>query len=187
MAVEDEKKTEENETADKAGGSILHSSLFKWAIVGVILILFIGIEIGIAVVFVNKLKEPAEAPKQEDTKAADSIKKFTEKGALLAAPIEVTVNISEEEGRYLKCGVQLEYEENNAKLGLELDARKAHIKNVIIDIMSSRPLSQLMTNDGKRAIREQIVEDINAILPDTLDGKPLGKIRRSYFDSFMIQ
>jgi flagellar FliL protein len=187
MAVEEEKKTEENEAADKAGGSILHSSLFKWGIVGVILLLFIGIEIGIAVIFVGKLKEPTEAPKQEDAKAADSLKKFTEKGALLAAPIEVTVNISEEEGRYLKCGVQLEYDENNSKLGLELDARKAHIKDVVLDIMSSRPLSQLMTNDGKRAIREQIVEDINAILPDTLDGKPLGKIRRSYFDSFMIQ
>jgi len=186
MAMEDEKKTEENEAADKAGGSILHSSLFKWAIVGVILLLFIGIEIGIAVIFVNKLKEPTEASQQPEKSSKDSIQKF-EKGATLAAPIEVTVNISGEDGRYLKCGVQLEYDENNSKLGLELDARKAHVKNAIIDIMSSRPLSQLVTNDGKREIRAQIVSDINAILPDTVDGKFLGKIRRSYFDSFMIQ
>ncbi len=185
MAIEDEKKTEENETPDKATGSVLHSSLFKWVIVGVILLIFIGIMIGMSLYFVDLLN-PAEKTVTQEKEEKDTSQIF-EKGAMLAAPIEVTVNINGEDGRYLKCGVQLEYDENNSKLGLELDARKAHVKNVIIDVMSSRPLSQLVTNDGKRTIRQQIVEDINAILPDSLDGKPLGKIKRSYFDSFIIQ
>jgi flagellar FliL protein len=191
MAMEEEKKTEENAAAaDKATGSILHSAMFKWAIVGVILLLFIGIEVGIAVFFVGRLKEPdlKEAQKQEEEEQKQAaLRKQTEVGATLAAPIEVTVNISGEDGRFLKCGVQLEYDPAHTKLGPELDARKARIKDIVLDIMSSRPLSELMTNDGKKAIREQIVADINAILPETLDGKPLGKIERSYFDSFMIQ
>jgi len=188
--MEDEKKTEENAAVDKAGSSILHSALFKWIIVGVILLVFIGIEVGIAVFFVDKLKEPdlVDVQKQEEeAQQQEALKKQTEMGATLAAPIEVTVNISGEDGRYVKCGVQLEYDPIDVKLGPELEARKARIKDIIIDIMSSKPLSELITNEGKRLIRQQIVDEINQILPESVDGKPLGKVNRSYFDSFMIQ
>jgi len=151
---------------------------------------FIGIQIGIAVYFVDLIKEPKleDTQKQEEEAAEqEKLKWQTEKGETLAAPVEVTVNISGEDGRYLKCGVQLEYDPSYVKLGPELEARKARIKDVILDIMSSKPLSELMTNEGKRLIRQQIVDEINQILPEKVDGKPLGKIHRSYFDSFMIQ
>jgi len=188
--MEEEKKADENAEAEKAGGSILHSALFKWIIVGVILLVFIGIEVGIAVFFVDKLKEPNEVDlkkQEEEMQEAEKLRKQTEIGATLAKPIEVTVNISGEDGRYLKCGVQLEYDPSDIRLGPELEARNARIKDIILDIMSSRPLSELITNDGKRAIREQIVEEINSILPEMIEGKRLGKVNRSYFDSFMIQ
>jgi len=188
--MEEEKKPEEGEAAGKAGGSILHSPLFKWIAVGIILLVFIGIQVGIAVYFVDMIKEPnqEDIKKQEEEEAElERIRKETEKGETLAAPIEVTVNISGEDGRYLKCGVQLEYDPSFIKLGPELEARKARIKDVILDIMSSKPLPELITNEGKRQIREQIVEEINQILPEKVEGKPLGKIHRSYFDSFMIQ
>jgi len=180
MPLDDDKT---KETAAVPVDSGKKSGIIKWAIVGVILLLFIGIEVGIAVFFVSKLKEPEIA----DTKSQEK-QSVLQVGATLPAPIEVTVNINGEEGAYVKCGVQLEYDPSYAKLAAELENRKVMIKNVIIDVMSSRPRSELMTNEGKRSIREQIVSEVNAILPDQgPDGKPLGKITRSFFDSFMVQ
>jgi len=186
MAIEEEKKTEEAPAPTSEG----KSSIVKWAIVGAILLLFIGIEVGIAVFFVSKLKEPDAADIQRQNMEAErqaALKLQTDMGATLAAPIEITVNISGEEGRYLKCGVQLEYDPTDVQLGTELEARKARIKDIVIDIMSSKSLSDLMSNDGKKAIREQIVAEVNNILPTEVAGKPLGKVRRSYFDSFLLQ
>jgi flagellar FliL protein len=187
MAImEDDKKTEETPAASSEG----KSSIVKWAIVGAILLLFVGIEVGIAVFFVGKLKEPNLADVQKQNMEAErqaALKLQTEMGATMAAPIEITVNIFGEEGRYLKCGVQLEYNAEDIQLGTELEARKPRIKDIVIDIMSSKSLSDLMSNDGKRAIREQIVSAVNGILPEEAGGKPLGKVRRSYFDSFLLQ
>jgi len=187
MPVEEEKKPEENEApAPSSGGK----AMVKWAIVAVILLLFIGIEVGIAVIFVNKLQQPdvVDVQKQEEEKkAAELLKSQTETGTTLPAPIELTVNINGEDGRYLKCGVQLEYDPSFVNLAAELENRKARIKDIVLDIMSSKSMSDLMTNDGKKAIRDQIVREVNEVLPQEVGGKTLGKIRRSYFDSFIIQ
>jgi len=188
MAVmDDDKKTEEAPVASSSEGT---SSFVKWAIVGLILLLFIGIEVGIAIFFVGQLKEPdlasAKMKEMEAAKEA-AIREQTSMGATLASPIEITVNIFGEEGRYLKCGVQLEYDGTDEQLGTDLEARRARIKDIIIDIMSSKSLSDLMSNDGKKAIRDQIVGAVNNILPEEVGGKPLGKVRRSYFDSFVMQ
>jgi len=189
MPKEEEKKPEEAAVPEGGGKK---TALIKWAIISTILVLFIGIEVGIAYYFVNELRKPmsdADVQKaQEEAEKEAKIKEQKAMGVTLAAPIEVTVNISGEEGRYLKCGVQLEYDPSFLLLGAELEARKARMKDIILDIMSSRPLAELMTNDGKRAIREQIVEEINSILPEKgSDGKDLGKVTRSYFDSFIMQ
>ena len=185
--MDDDKKTEESPAAPSSEGK---SNLVKWVMVFLILLIFVGIEVGIAVFFVGKLKEPDAAAISAEAAAKarqDSINKQTAMGATLAAPIEITVNIFGEEGRYLKCGVQLEYDATDEQLGVELEARKARMKNIIIEIMSSKPLSDLMSNDGKKAIRDQIVAEINNILPEEVGGKPLGRVRRSYFDSFVMQ
>lgn len=167
------------------------SIIIKWAVISVILLLFIGIEVGMSVFFVEKLKEPEaiDIEKQnEELEKENALKLQTSMGATLASPIEVTVNINGEDGRYLKCGVQLEYDPSFETLGAELEVRRARIKDIIMEIMSEKPLSELMTNDGKRAIREQIVAEVNAILPKTT-GKDtdFGKVTRSYFDSFIMQ
>lgn len=197
MAIEEEKTTGETTAVPAEGGR--KAIIMKWAIISGIMLLFIGIMIGIALFSVNAIKghlETEETKKlkqqqEEENASKDSNCKISGMGATLAAPIEVTVNISGEDGRYLKCGVQLEHDPKDTKLGMELEARKVQIKNIIIEIVSSKPLSELSTNEGKRAVREQIVVEINEILPETIDGKPngkpLGKVCRSYFDSFMIQ
>jgi flagellar FliL protein len=186
--MDDEKKTEAAPEVPDAGAA-KKAAIIKWAIVGVILLLFIGMQVGMAIFFTSKLNPaPVNIQDEEAKRQEEFLKAQKEVGLTLAAPIEVTVNISGEDGRFIKCGVQLEYAPSYIKLGDELEARKARIKNIVIDILSSRTLSELMSNEGKQAVREQIVTDINNILPEEDEkGKPLGKISRSYFDSFMIQ
>lgn len=190
MAAMEEEKTEEQAAETKAPSG-RKASIIKWAIVGIILILFIGIEIGISWFFVKELQEPdvidQEAQAAEEQRIAE-LKEQTDMGSTLPAPIEVTVNIAGEDGRFLKCGVQLEYDSGNAILGQELELRKARIKDIILDIMSSQSLSDLITNDGKKVIRDKIVTEVNSILPETTaNGEKIGKVRRSYFDSFIMQ
>jgi len=148
----------------------------------------IGWIIGVYNYYLKKYSHDEHHPAVVAAKARqDSIAQQTSMGATLAAPIEVNVKISGEDGRHLKCGVQLEYDLNDEQLGTELETRKARIKDIVIDIMSSQALSDLMSNDGKKAIRDQIVAAVNNILPEKVAGKPLGKVRRSYFDSFYIE
>jgi len=188
MDDDKDKKTESVPEAPDAGAA-RKAVIIKWAIVGVILLLFIGMQVGMAIFFTSKLNPaPVNIQDEEAKKQEEFLKAQKEVGITLAAPIEVTVNISGEDGRFVKCGVQLEYDPSYLKLGDELEARKARIKDIIIDILTSRTLSELITNEGKQAIREQILTSVNDILPDADDkGKPLGKVSRSYFDSFMIQ
>jgi flagellar FliL protein len=189
MAMMDDEKKEAAPAVPEEN-VVKKPSVVKWAIVGAILLLFIGMQVAMAIFFTQKLNPAAAVDIQDEEakKQEEFLKVQKEMGVTLAAPIEITVNISGEDGRFIKCGVQLEYSPSYIKLDAELEARKVRIKDIIIDIVSSRSLADLMTNEGKKSVRDQIVHDINDILPENDDkGKPLGKISRSYFDSFMIQ
>jgi len=192
MSGKEEAKSEEG--AAPAGGK---KAGMKWIIMGVILLAFLGIEAGMAVFFVNKLKPKDTAleevqKKQQEAKEAEA--KQTEMGATLEKPIDVTVNIAETNGeRFLKSSVQLEWKASDKLLGEEINARIPKIKNIIIDILSSKPLAELMTVEGKKAIRDAIVSDINATLPEEVEPKPgaepepLGKVDRAFFVEFIVQ
>jgi flagellar basal body-associated protein FliL len=186
MPIDEDKKTEEPAAVPETGKKAI---ILKWALVGVIQLLFVGLMIAISMFFVNSMKNPPkiDIAKQRQDSLKNEYRKQTERGETLATPIEVTVNIIGEDNRYVKCGVQLEYDPSYIKLGEELEARKVRIKSTVIDVMSSSTLSDLMSNEGKKEIRKRIVDEVNAILPDSLGGKKLGKISNSYFDSFMIQ
>ena len=169
----------------------------KWIIMGVILLVFLGVEAGMAVYFVKKLKpvdKTIEAVQnaQEKEKAAEEQR--TEMGMTLEKPIDVTVNIAGTNGeRFLKSSVQLEWSASDKMLLEELNIRLPKIKNIIIDILSSKPLAELMTVEGKKAIRDAIVSDINATLPEEAidkaggEPKPLGKVQRAFFVEFVVQ
>lgn len=192
MAAKEENKAEE--ATPHAGGK---KTMAKWIIMGAILVAFLGIEAGMAVYFVNKLK-PTDHGLEEVKKAQEKQKeveaKQTEMGATLEKPIDVTVNIAETNGeRFLKASVQLEWNAGESLLSEELNTRLPKIKNIVIDILSSKPLADLMTVEGKKAIREAIVSDVNAILPSEVENAkeggvvPLGKVERAFFVEFIVQ
>ena len=181
----DDKKTAKDEGEKKT------KPLVRIGIVLGVLMLFVGLEVGIALFFVDKLKpvdKTMQALKEEQEMETQKQRQLTEMGTILEKPIEVMVNIAGTEGeRYLKCGVQLEFDSKFENLAGQLEMRRPKIKNVIIDILSSRPIADMMTLEGKKSIRNSIVADVNAILPDEVDGMEVGKIRRCFFDEFIIQ
>jgi len=189
MAGKEEAKAE----AAPSGGK----PMVKWIIMGVILLAFLGIEAGMAVYFVKKLKpvdKTIESVQKAQEQAKEAEAKQTEMGMTLEKPIDVTVNIFGTNGeRFLKSSVQLEWNSSDKMLLEELNSRIPKIKNTIIDILSSKPLAELMTVEGKKAIREAIVSDINAVLPAEAvdkaggDPKPLGKVQRAFFVEFVVQ
>lgn len=163
----------------------------RFLILGGTLLFFLAAQTAVVWYFVQTLRpeDPAVvALRQQHEAEIEQKRQQTEMGTTLEAPIEVTVNIAGTEGeRFLKAAVQLEFDPMYINLPVELNARLPKIRNIIIDILSSRPLAELMTVEGKMSIRNAIVADVNAILPDEVEGKEVGKIRRSFFDSFIIQ
>lgn len=90
-----------------------------------------------------------------------------------------TVNLLSESGRrYLKVEMNLELD--GEELGVELDQKKAVIRDIIIRILSSKSLEEISTMKGKDKLKEQIVDQLNARLVD-------GHINNAYFTDFVIQ
>lgn len=90
-----------------------------------------------------------------------------------------TVNLLSESGRrYLKVEMNLELD--GEELGVELDTKKAVIRDIIIRILSSKSLEEISTMKGKDKLKEQIVDQLNARLVD-------GHINNAYFTDFVIQ
>ena len=180
----------EQDSAKNAAASE-RKPMLKWLIMGGVLLVFLALEVVIALFFVNKLKPEDQTLKtvQEEQKREEEMrKKQTEMGATLDKAIDVTVNIAETNGeRFLKAAVQLEWDSADPLLGAEIVSRLPKIKNIIIDILSSRSMSELMTVDGKKNIRDAIVADVNAILPTEVNGQSIGKVRRAFFVEFIIQ
>ncbi|NLB63040.1 MAG: hypothetical protein GX801_02905 [Fibrobacter sp.] len=167
------------------------NSTTKWLIMGGILLVFVVLQVVLAVFFVNMLKpeDPhLKAMQEEQQKNQETLKRQTAMGKTLEEPIEITVNIAKTNGEnYLKSSVQLEWPGEDELLEQEINARLPKIKNIIIDILSSRTMDELLTVEGKRSVRDMIVSDVNAILPAEVNGKEIGFVSTAYFVEFIIQ
>jgi flagellar protein FliL len=90
-----------------------------------------------------------------------------------------TVNLLSESGRrYLK--VQMNLELSGEELGVELDTKKAVIRDIIIRLLSSKSLEEISTGKGKEKLKDQIVDQLNMRLSD-------GHINNVYFTEFVVQ
>ncbi len=90
-----------------------------------------------------------------------------------------TVNLLSESGRrYLK--VQMNLELSGEELGVELDTKKAVIRDIIIRLLSSKSLEEISTSKGKEKLKDQIVDQLNMRLKD-------GSINNVFFTEFVVQ
>lgn len=89
------------------------------------------------------------------------------------------VNLLTQGGRrYLKTTIALEM--SVPELRGELDIKRVLIRDIVIEILSSKSLEEVSTTRGKEKLKEEIAERINEFLLD-------GGIRNIFFIDFAVQ
>jgi flagellar FliL protein len=80
--------------------------------------------------------------------------------------------------RYLKLTLQLEI--NQEKPNEEFEKRQPQLRDAILTILSSRNYRDIMTSEGKAALREEIKGKVNQLLVKV-------KAQNIFFTEFVIQ
>lgn len=89
------------------------------------------------------------------------------------------VNLAEETGnRYLRVTMDLELSDKSVEP--EIKERLPQIRNALLMILPSKRIKDISTSQGKDALRQQIIDAINQLLPK-------GEVRNVYFTEFVIQ
>jgi flagellar basal body-associated protein FliL len=221
--AEKPKEGKEGEEAAKAPKKGLNK---KVLIIAGVIAADIALMAGLGFWIVGKLKtdkgpDPAaEALRKHAEEEKARKEAVTRIGHVLPKPLPFTVNIggTAGESHYLKCAIQLEWEgEHGADAaggggghggggaaldatGQEIEKRMPKITDIIINILSSQTYADLLKPAGKQKIKEAIVAEINAILPEPAppegEEKPAeehghggaqGKIRNAFFTEFIVQ
>jgi flagellar FliL protein len=92
------------------------------------------------------------------------------------------VNLADNDGRsYLRVGIDLGIEAQNAKsrAGQEPDIVPV-IRDSVIALLSTLKSDDLLTSDGKKKLKQELIKSLNDRLPEL-------KVREVYFNEFMVQ
>jgi len=184
MAEEENKETEEEQPKEKKSSNML------MIIIIVILILLIIIGGVVAFLMMGEDEESKEIKdvshekkvltkkKRKSSVPMDDSRPLSEIGTLY--PLETfTVNLKSDSGRrYLKVTMSLEI--NGEELSLELDAKSAVLRDIIIRILTSKTLEEISSRKGKAKVTAQIMDALNNMIVD-------GSIKGIYFTQFVIQ
>ena len=196
----------------------------KMAIIAGIVVADLGIMAGLGFFIVGKLKGGGEtvdpvavAQREQEEHEKHKKEQLTKIGMVLPKPLTFTVNIGgQTEPHYLKCAIQLEWEGEEHEgggggehggappldaTGKEIEKRMPKITDIIINILSSQSYGELLRPSGKQKMKEAIVTEINAILPDPVvdekkkkkekegehHAEPTGKLTNAFFTEFIVQ
>lgn len=89
------------------------------------------------------------------------------------------VNLIDYNGRrYLKTEIDLELE--NDKMTAEIERKVPFIRNIIINVLSSKTFKDISSIEGKDSLRREIVYRVNRALSG-------GKVKNVYFKDFVVQ
>jgi flagellar FliL protein len=116
------------------------------------------------------IKGEAEAQHKEETEEKETTGKII--------PLETfIVNLAGSKGhKVAKVNVELELEGEHALE--EMEKRKAHVRDTIISLLSSKSFEDVSSREGKDGLRVEIKDTINAFLLK-------GKIRNVFFTEFI--
>jgi flagellar FliL protein len=185
----------EEEKIDKDIPSEKKSSNLLMIIIIVVLILIILIGAVVGILLMGGSEEEA-TPKNIEPQVKEQSAKKTQKSSANADlesedtrqlsqigilyPMDTfTVNLKSDAGRrYLKVTMSIELE--GEELSLELDNKKAVLRDRIIRILTSKTLEEISSKKGKQKVSVQIMDTLNAMISD-------GKIKGIYFTEFVIQ
>jgi len=172
MAEEKENKEVEEKEEKKEGGSKL---LLIIIIVLLLLLLVIGGVVAYFLLSSNDQQQPQEPQKVEKK---HKVSDMSEIGPIYPLDPFIVNLVSSNADRYLKCKIDLELD--SPDLQKEIDKKLPAIRDMIIQILSSKSVEEIQTAKGKEKLKEEIKRKINSILTT-------GEIRHVYFTEFVIQ
>lgn len=149
------------------------------AIIAVVAVLVLLIA-GLVAVFFYATSEPKAQTTQSEqtTQGGESNAKYLRIGPIFQLDQFIVNLLSQGGRRYLKVSISLEMTTPN--LENELNAKRAPVRDIIIDILTSKSIDDISTTRGKERLKEEIVQRLNEILVD-------GKIRNIFLTDMAIQ
>jgi flagellar FliL protein len=124
----------------------------------------------------DQTMSPQSVEKLEEL-AKEDIKEYVKKPTYLLDTF--IVNLSDPKGkRYLRVTMDLEMSKED--LREEIEMREPQIRNIILMILPSRTVEGVQSIEGKIALRDEIITEVNNILSN-------GSITNLYFTEFVVQ
>jgi|JFJP01.1.fsa_nt_gi flagellar FliL protein len=158
-------------------------------IIAAALVLFLAVG-GAAAFFLMKGQSNKDA--EDGEVASEKAKVDKKKGGKEAAPVYValdafTVNLVPENGD-LFLQLMISVEVSDLHVGDRLKAYTPKLRNNIMKLLSGKKKSELITNEGKETLANEIRDQINEILEPGGKEKPEdAPVREVLFTSFIIQ
>lgn len=154
----------------------------KGKVIVIIIVALLVLLAGLVAVFfyMTKTGESSEATPQSEQVLAtnESNAKYLRIGPVFQLDQFIVNLLSQGGRRYLKVNIGLEM--TTIKLESELNAKRAPIRDIIIEILTSKSPEDISTTRGKEKLKEEIVQRLNEILVD-------GKIRNVFLTDMAIQ
>jgi flagellar FliL protein len=175
MAEEKENQQEKEESKNNNSGG--NKLLLIVIVILLLLLLTIGGLVAYLLLFNNSNDEEPQTQKQEKVEKK-KVKKMTEIGPIYPLDQFIVNLISNNADRYLKC--KIAFELDSPDLQQEIDKKVPAIRDIIINILSSKTVEEIQTVKGKEKLKEEIKNKVNEILTT-------GEIRHVYFTEFVIQ
>lgn len=169
----DKQKTSPSENPQKSRRSF---KILVIAGVGLLALLLIG---GGLAILVSSSVSPGDWPLAEKIKGMVSGgKRSTGTPSITLHKMEpFLVNLADPgQFRYLKVTLHVEAKQK----GDEFERRLPQSRDTVLNVLSSKISRDLMTSEGKNALREEIREKMNQVLLET-------KVKNIYFTEFVIQ
>ena len=173
MAEEKENQEVEQEPKKEGGNKLL-------LIVIIVLLLLLLVIGGLVAYFLLSGNDNTQQPPQQQQKIEKKHKvdSMAEIGPIYPLDPFVVNLVSTNADRYLKCKIDLELD--SPDLQKEIDKKLPAIRDLIIQILSSKSVEEIQTAKGKQKLKEEIKRKINEILTT-------GEIKNVYFTEFVIQ
>ncbi|GAX87584.1 flagellar FliL protein [Lebetimonas natsushimae] len=174
MAEEKENK-EQEEKEEKSGGN-------KLLLIVIIILLLLLLVIGglVAYFLLSNNSDDTQAPEQKQEKVIKKkkVSDMAEVGPIYPLDQFIVNLVSNNADRYLKC--KISFELDSPDLQQEIDKKLPAIRDIIINILSSKTVEEIQTAKGKEKLKEEIRRKVNEILTT-------GEIKHVYFTEFVIQ
>jgi flagellar FliL protein len=174
MAEEKENQEQEEKKEEKNSGNKL---LLIVIIILLLLLLVIG---GLVAYFLlsNNSADETQTPQKQEKVIKKKASDMAEVGPIYPLDQFIVNLVSNNADRYLKC--KISFELDSPDLQQEIDKKLPAIRDIIINILSSKTVEEIQTAKGKEKLKEEIRKKVNKILTT-------GEIKHVYFTKFVIQ